>query len=192
MFFINDILILISNFSLVLQYFIPGYISILLFLFITGKRVDRGHTLILSCTLSYIWVILLNALIKTNQTFTVQAISIIGSIIFGIGFAKVYQSKRFKKLLVTRFHKTQHDYIWQDVIDFENGSVLKIYFTNRDYYLIGSYRISENRVENPWMAVSGYAKMDKNNDDIIDDKWLNNDNKYVVFPLKDVEYIEVI
>ena len=102
-------------------------------------------------------------------------------------------SKKISKILVTLFYKSINDDIWRDVFDFKNGSNLKIYIRDEDYYVIGNLNTYEEKGDSSWFAVSGFAKYDKKTN-----KEYNNEKGFVgdqstlyVIRLSDIEHIKV-
>lgn len=85
-----------------------------------------------------------------------------------------------------------NDSIWLDVIDFKNGSNLKVYFKNKNYYVLGSYRYHEINVADPWFAISGYVQFDiqtNQADPVIN--YENDSTIIMTFRLSDVDHIEI-
>lgn len=48
-----------------------------------------------------------------------------------------------------------------DVIDFKNGSNLKVFFKEKENYLIGQYKCYEEKGADSWFALTGYAWFSK-------------------------------
>lgn len=93
--------------------------------------------------------------------------------------------------MVRLFHKTPHNDIWHDVLDFDRGSNLKIYFKDSGIGLIGHHKVHEENGDDSWFAISAPIKFDINTDEIIDDRNMNNENIIVTFKLRDVKQIVV-
>lgn len=90
------------------------------------------------------------------------------------------------------FHQTLNDDIWSDILNYEVGANLIVYLKDKDYFIIGQYRLNEEKGEDSWFALSGYVKCDiKTNEVIPTANHLNNKNIFITFRLKDVDHIEV-
>lgn len=145
----------------------------------------------MSCVISYISLSIITLFYNNENILITSAISIIANTIVAILFAFIYKSERFNSFLLKTFNKTVSDDIWHDVFDFKNGSNLKVYFKNKDYYVIGSYRLSEDKGNDSWFAISGYGKYDKETNEAIDDSVINDNSVIMTFKLSDVEHIEI-
>lgn len=182
-----------------LQYFIPGGWCILFFSFATSKKVNEKHILVLSCVISYILLSLLSLIrIKffkniPNNAITNSALSIIiGSAIVLI-ISVLFTRKWFKQWMVQIFHKTPNSDIWRDVFDFEKGSNVKVYIKNSDYYIIGHFKSIEEKGDNSWLALSAFAKFDKETNENYKSEpaFLNNEDVIITVRLSDVGHIEI-
>lgn len=182
---------MIENIPEILQYFIPGYLFIIIFRFLTNKKIEKSIVLIMSCVLSYVFLSLTKSYCESTNIFIISAITVIIAVVCGLLFSLIYISKWFSWILVHVFHKTVHDDIWHDVFDFKNGSNLKVYFKDKDYYVIGSYRISEDNGNDSWFAISGYGKYDKETNDPIENGFIGDNSVIMTFKLSDVEHIEI-
>lgn len=91
--------------------------------------------------------------------------------------------------MVKCFHRTPKNNIWEDVVNFEHGSNIKVYLKNEDFYFYGGFGYIEESKDNPCIAISETRMVDFESAEIIDKL---NDGDYTVIKLSDVEYIEVI
>lgn len=91
------------------------------------------------------------------------------------------------------FHRTPNNDIWLDIFDLEKGSNLKVYLKNEDYFIVGQYRLHEEKGEDSWFALSGFSthKKDSNQEIISFSTIEQKDKIFVTFRLRDVEHIEV-
>ena len=105
----------------------------------------------------------------------------------------VSQRKWFQKVTIKLFHKTLSDDIWRDVFDLENGSNLKVFLKDKDYYLIGHLKNYEEKEDSSWLALSGFAKFDKktNKPCIEEPIYLNNSSVFVTVRFADIDFIEI-
>lgn len=126
-----------------------------------------------------------------------SALSIVLGILFVSITAVLSQQTFFKNITVKLFHKTFNDDIWRDVLDLENGSNLKVYLKGKDYYIIGHHKSHEENGNDSWLALSAFAKYDKetnknykNEPDYTDDD-IKNEYNIITVKFSDVEHIEV-
>lgn len=70
---------------------------------------------------------------------------------------------------------------------------MKVYLKNENYFIIGQYRLHEEKGEDSWFALSGFSTFKKEtNEQIVSYLDLEQKDKiFVTFRLKDVEHIEV-
>lgn len=191
---------MINNIPGLLQYFIPGYWVLFLFCFLTSKKINATTKNILSCVISYILLSLIYLIrniiplnLIPNNALSNSALSLIIGTIFSILISFILINEKTSKILTKFFYKTINDNIWRDVLDLENGSNLKVYVKDKDYYVIGSCDTYEENGDSSWISISGFAKYDK-----ITNKEYNNEEGYIndysvlyVIRLSDIEHIEV-
>lgn len=145
----------------------------------------------MSCVVSYVILSLITLFYVTEYTLTMAAISIIVNVIMALIFSCVYKSDVFNSFLLKRFNKTASDDIWHDVFDFKHGSNIKVYFKDKDYYVIGAYRLNEDKGNDSWFAISGYQKYNRFTNEEIEHGFLDDENVIMTFKLSDVEHIEI-
>jgi len=183
--------LLLKNIPTIFQYFFPGYWSIILFSFLTSKKIDRKMLLVLSCLFSYLSITLISLFKQINNTLILSGVSFIVLTIITIIVSILYSAKWFKKILVKLFHKTPHSDIWRDVLEFDQGSNLKVYFKENDVGIIGHHVVHEEKGNDSWFAISAPIKFNIQTDKIIDERNKDNENIIITFRLNDVEHIEV-
>lgn len=184
---------------LILQYIVPGYWVMILFRFSTSKKRNEKTELIASCVISYI-LLSINSLIRIrwfknlpDTALVNSALSFILGTLLVTMIAILIQKNYIKKAFVILFHKTINDNIWNDVFDLENGSNLKIYLKDKDYYIIGHHKNHEEKAEESWLAISAFAKFDKdtNKNYKNEPNYLNNENVIMTLRFSDIEHIEI-
>lgn len=188
---IEEFLLLLKNIPTILQYFLPGYWSIILFSFLNSKKTDRKMILVLSCLLSYLSITLISLFKQINNTLVLSGVSFIVLTALTIVVSILYSTKWLKKVLVRIFHKTPHSDIWSDVLEFDKGSNLKIYFKENDIGIIGHHVVHEENGDNSWFAISAPIKFNVETEEIIDDSNKDKEDVIVTFRLSDVEHIEI-
>lgn len=202
---IKEINLIIQNIPVILQYFIPGFLCLIIFKIITGTNTSNKYTAILSCVFSYIllsvselifiWIKSLEQF-KTN-VYVRSVISIIMGLILSIIFGICYHTKRLGKIMKFISGKTQYRRIWRDVIDLDNGSNLKIYVKDYNYYVYGHFRNVEEHEDDPYIAVFGYGKFDKVTNKLLEyepnhmDDDIKNDRNIYMIRMSNVDHIEI-
>lgn len=155
---IKEINLILDSIPKLLQYYIPGYWTIFIFGFFSSKKISKNIIHILSCSVSYIFISFIAfARAKINSPIAIPNTALINSFLslllgtaFALVAAKLFTSRKFSAFIVRIFHKTTNDDIWRDVLDLENGSNLKIYLKNENYYIIGHHKNHEEK-----MAIAG-------------------------------------
>ena len=102
----------------------------------------------------------------------------------------IFCAKWFSQVMVKLFHKTPNDNIWRDVLDLRNGSNLKLYIREEDYYVVGHHRNIEEKGDDSWIVLTGFVKLNKSDDTELESH--KEDNKSMIaIRLVDVEYAEI-
>ena len=186
---------------MILQYVLPGYWSVFLFKYFTSKKCSKELTIVISCVVSYILIALI-ALVRPELAFIKEipniaiinsGIAIIVGTIISMILAFIFCTKTFSKILVFLFHKTPNEDIWRDILDLKEGSNLKIYLRDKDYYIIGHHKNHEEKGEDSWIAVSAFGKFDvETNENYTEEpSFLDDENVVYTVRLSDVEHIEI-
>ena len=171
-----------------------------IFTYLTSKKIDSKIKLIMSCVLSYIFV----SLIATVNVFlfkskllelplVVSGISIVLSTTLAILTVKMFLSNWFKNIMKSVFYKSPNDDIWRDVFDYNHGTNLKVYLKETPYYIIGHYITHEEKDDKSWFALSSYSKIDKNTGLSYKNEpdYRDRENALITIRLDNVEHIEV-
>lgn len=104
---------------------------------------------------------------------------------------------RTNALFVKFFSRTLNDSIWDDVIDYKNGSVLKVHLKGKPYFIFGTLSHLEERGEDSWMSINKYAKYreepEGEEDELFGNEVSYNTEKdyHIVIRLADVDHVEV-
>lgn len=156
---------------------------------------------IMSCVVSYVLISFV-AFIRLKFDFLSKipdnaiynsGISLLIGTLFAILIALIFSSKWFSNITVKLFHKTSNEDIWRDILDLQNGSNLKIYLKNEDYYIIGHHKNHEEKGEESWLAVSAFGKYDKETNESYksEPSFLNDENVIYTIRFSDIEHIEI-
>lgn len=157
------------------------------------------NRMIASCVISYAFLSIVSLIrIKwfdwiPNTAIINSGLSIIIGLLFVCLIAISSQRKWFKKITVKLFHKTLNDDIWRDVFDLENGSNLKVYLKDKDYYIIGHLKNYEEKENDSWIALRSFAKFHKETNENYENEpnYLDNKDVVIVVRFSDIEHIEV-
>lgn len=179
---------------MILQYFVPGCLGLLIVSRFTNLKIKDLNFAVLSIVYSYASYVCIGAIHEDllEKPVIMSAVSIIVCLIVAIILVAIFNSKFVQDCLVRLFHTNLNTTIWDDVIDYKEGTNLKVYLKGKDYYFIGAYRYHEENTGDPYFAISGYSKIDRKSGDT--DVMIDHDgehNRYMVFKFSDVEYIEV-
>lgn len=189
----------LENIPLILQYFVPGFVSLLIFRFFSSKELKESQSgIIISAVASYVLIAItelfadkiafLNSI--HDSVLMKSGVAIIIGSIGAVIFALIFRAKWFSNLLVKCFNKTPNDNIWMDIIDFKKGSNLKIYERGKDYYITGHHYANEEKGNDSWFAVTAYSKKRVENDEVIEDH-SSNEKDILAVRLSDVDHMEI-
>lgn len=192
---------MIDSIPKILLYFIPGYLTLSIFSYLTTRKFQNNILFVLSCALSYTYLPILKILRfyvskykpVPNNLYIDIGIAIAIGIFLSLLFSWFYTSKIFSHILVKIFNKTPNDSIWKDIINLKKGTNLKVYITDSEYYVIGHFDTIEENGDLSWIAISGFAKYDvKTNEPYKEEpSFLNNVSCKYVIRLSDVKHIEL-
>ncbi len=170
-----------------------------MFEFALSKKIDTKNILIASCVISYALLSFMSLIrIKwlewlPNTAIINSGLSIVLGALFVCLIVILSQRKWFRKITVKLFHKTLNNDIWRDVLDLENGSNLKVYLKDKDYYVIGHHKNHEEKGNDSWIALSAFAKFDKITNENYKNEPVYLDRKDVIITIRfsDIEHIEI-
>lgn len=155
---------------------------------------------IMSCVISYLLITVVS-ISRTLIPFSKIPDTILANsaICFAIGtigaisVSLVFTSNFFSKFMIRFFQKTPNDNIWKDILDLKNGSNLKIYVKDQNYYVIGHHRNHEEKDGDCWLALSAFAKYDKetNKNYKNEPSYLEDENCIYTIRFSEIEHIEV-
>lgn len=201
MIIIGEMILLLDSIPKVLQYFIPGYWSLFIFRYFCSKRMSNYMMNLMSCVVSYILMAIITfmrvkigfLLLIPDNALVNSAIAIFMGTVLSICIALIVSRKWFSNVMVYWFHKTTNDDIWRDVINWKDGSNLKIYLKDQEYYLIGHQKNMEEKGEESWIAISAFGKFDKKTNENYREEpsYLDDENVIYTVRLSDIEHMEI-
>lgn len=192
---------MIDSIPRILLYFIPGYLTLTIFSYLTTRKFQNNILFILSCALSYTYLPALKFIrfcvskckpIPKGLYIDIGIVITLG-IVLALLFSWIYTSKIFSRILVKIFNKTPNDSIWKDIIDLKKDTNLKIYIKDSGYYVIGHFDTIEENGELSWIAISSFAKYDVETNEPYKEEplFLNNVSCKYVIRLSDIKHIEL-
>lgn len=201
MIIIGEMILLLDSIPKVLQYFIPGYWSLFIFRYFGSKRMSNYMMNLMSCVVSYILMAIITfmrvkigfLLLMPDNALVNSAIAIFMGTVLSICIALIVSRKWFSNVMVYWFHKTTNDDIWRDVINWKDGSNLKKYLKDQEYYLIGHQKNMEEKGEESWIAISAFGKFDKKTNENYREEpsYLDDENVIYTVRLSDIEHMEI-
>ena len=201
MIIIGEMILLLDSIPKVLQYFIPGYLSLFIFRYFCSKRMSNYMMNLMSCVVSYILMAIITfmrvkigfLLLIPDNALVNSAIAIFMGTVLSICIALIVSRKWFSNVMVYWFHKTTNDDIWREVINWKDGSNLKIYLKDQEYYLIGHQKNMEEKGEESWIAISAFGKFDKKTNENYREEpsYLDDENVIYTVRLSDIEHMEI-
>lgn len=188
---------ILENIPVLLQYYLPGLWTITVFKYFCSKEIQKESQTILACVVSYV-LLSISDLLSNIPFLGGMKVSVLGksgiSIILGTLLAllisSVFCAKWFSGVMVALFHKTPNDNIWRDVLDLTNGSNLKLYIRDADYYIIGHHRNIDEKGDDSWVVLTEFIKHNKNDNRVIETHEGKKDDM-IAIRMSDVEYAEI-
>lgn len=156
---IFDIEQIVNSIPLILEYFIPGFIFISFSQYLLSKSLSQ-HYVILSIVLSYLLksifsvahnYFLVNRVFLLNERIIILSCA---ALIFSVLFVKLYESKKVNYFFMMLNNKSLHDNIWDDVIDYKNGTTVRAICSDAEY--VGYLEYHEEKGNDSWMVLRDY------------------------------------
>lgn len=163
-----------------------------------SKKISNLSLNVASCVISYTlitfisfarYVLGLSYLYNANSFVFNSFMGIVLGIVLGIISMYVVGTNTFRKFMLNISHNTLNDDIFCDVLDLNNGSNLRIYFTNKDYYLIGHYKYHDDK-DHTWLVLGAYIKMSLNGKELLNCE--NDLENQIMVKFEDIDTIELL
>ena len=165
----DDMITLIQNIALLLEYFVPGYVMLRIICFGMSKTPSKyiiGESIAISYFIRIIThlakqLILPNAVISPDVRVIILVLL---SALIGVAIGYVYKNGTLDNILQYLFSRTSNQQIWDDVIttQFDNGVTVRITDKNGVEYT-GPIDYLEENVSDPWIAIKEYSIKDGDN-----------------------------
>lgn len=102
------------------------------------------------------------------------------------------KTKIIQGLLYASNNKSINDDIFDDIIDYEEPTMMSVYLKSSDVYYIGKYCFREEKGLDSWIVLINYCCVNRSNNKILYDPQKDNEKSTVMINLHDVERIENI
>ena len=182
----EEILKAINNVALILNYWLPGYLFILVFRLIVGNKFNDNINIIAVVISTILKTGIVDRINISNNDFALAVtclICICCAILVGLFYRIPGINDTFGKV----FYKSFHDNIWEDVIDFERGTALVLTMYDGSI-LIGGFEMIEENGNDSWIALDAYRLRDSNNELVFQYDDLNQNSRIMV-RVSDIKYI---
>lgn len=143
----------------ILEYFIPGFIFIRIFQILSSRKTS-DYQMILSVVISYILKAVCSIgheYIYSDVIFSwswrVVILSVL-AVVSSVVLVVITEWKRVNDLILKVNHKSIHDDIWHDVVDYKNGTTLRVVCNDATYtgVLVGH----EEKGNESWFVLEDY------------------------------------
>lgn len=176
---------------MILEYFIPGFIYIIVFNFFTSRRSPENllvGSVVISYVLKAIGSVLHGRILSTIIIEWNTSVIILSSAALILSLVSVIlsENKLINRILLKINHKSIHNDIWHDVLDYKNGTTLRVVCDNAIY--TGILVCHEEKETDSWFVLKEYII--EENGELIN---LEGDeaNPKLAVNLKDVKRIEL-
>lgn len=192
---IKDLIPIMSD---LINLFLSGFIFMYTYNWFNNKKTD--------ISILTIWSLFISALIKSFYSvihiFLLSSINIpdaikvvvysLTGLLLALLFTSLKKVKIFNRLLYEVNNKSINDDIFDDVIDYDKRTMMKIYIKSSDVYYIGRFFFREENGINSWISLVEYYCVDKKTNNKLFDPEAGGLCSSVVINLKEVERIEII
>lgn len=164
---LNDIINLLP---IIFEYFAPGYLFLNVFYYLTSRKLPK-NILVGSIAISYIlkavYLIFINNRIGVEflsyWSFRALILCLV-SLSFSIICVLITENRKFNKFFMNINHKSLHNDVFSDIVDYKNGTTLRVRCEDCDY--IGKLLCYEEKDKNSWIVLTNYII--QNDDDEFD------------------------
>lgn len=182
----------IDSIALIINYWMPGFIAILILCALTGhKLTETRNTTLVAVVISVIVktgiVDHLSFLSSNDASLAATCvICILGSIIICL----CYRCNKINSIISRVFIKSMHNNMWEDLIDFKNGTALALKL-NDGCELIGGYELVEENGEKSWLVLDAYEMCDEDGNVLFDYMSYGKESRMAI-RVSDIKTIQTI
>lgn len=105
---------------------------------------------------------------------------------------KLLQYKFIQRILYSTNYKSINEDIFDDIIDYDERTMMNIYIKSSNIYYLGRFIIREEKGLNSWIVLTDYYRINKESNNPLFDPDKGGLNSTVAINLRDVERIELI
>lgn len=146
-------------------------------------------TLIKSFYSSLHIILLSNIKIPDSVKIIVYSLS---GLLLAILLTRFKKTRLFNRFLYVINNKSINDDIFDDIIDYDKRTMMKIYIKSSDVYYIGRFSFKEENGINSWISLVEYNCVDKKTNNKVFDPTAGGLCSSVAINLKEIERIEII
>lgn len=178
--------------------FLSGFIFIMMFSWLNSKKYDNAVLVVWSLVISYIIKIFYSAVhsIVFTDVDINEYVKVLIYIITSVGLSflvtKLLRIKVLRRILYKTNNKSINDDIFDDIIDYEEPTMMSIYLKSSEVYYVGKYCYREEKGLDSWIVLIDYCCANRNNNKILYNPQKENKKSTVMINLHDVERIENI
>jgi len=181
----------------VINLFLSGFIFVCTYNWL-NKKTDTSILTVWSLFIS----ILIKSFYATLHNYILSGLSIPNSfkilILSSTGFilalvcTYLKNTKFIKRGLYYANNKSIHDDIFDDIIDYNKRTMMRVFIKSSNVYYLGRFSFGEEKGLDSWISLIDYCCVDKNTHDTLFDPDNGGLCSSVVINLKDIERIEII
>lgn len=97
-----------------------------------------------------------------------------------------------QKILHCLFKKSTNDDIFNDIIDYNNSTMLSLYLKSSNIYYVGKFSMREEKGLDSWIILINYCSVNKETNEVIYNPKDGNLCSSVAINLRDIERMEII
>lgn len=190
----DDLLFLIENIPSVLKLYVPGIISLLVYLFFNGGKLSTTTKAYSAVILSYTLCSLVELISKiswlrwmASSVWTVSATATILGVLMACLISYIIRNDYIAELSNKHLHRTLLN-TWDVMLDLDNGTTLAIYEKGKDYFVAGNFMLLDDSTKDPWVVLNGYKKFATSNREVIG-AYCEGQCRYMI-KMSDVEHFE--
>lgn len=178
--------------------FLPGFIFMSVYGWIKNKKFDVSILTIWSLFISELIVVfyaVIHSVVLSSHVFNNYfkiLIYVMTSVALPFLIIYLCNTKFFRQILFKTNNKSVNSDIFDDIIDYNKKTILRIYIKNSNVLYIGTFKIREEKGNESYIALINYASMNYNTKDIIFYPDTKNLKSSVAINLKDIERIELV
>lgn len=189
---------LIKDIPLLLQYIVPGAIGLSILCFGLDRKISTKTYVVTSCIMSYIAICICSLLHKkltwlANGELADSLYATVILLVFSVIVIILVNQKWMNNILVFLFRRSVHDDIWRNVIDFDNGSNVKVYLKDKGYYIIGHFgNIEESNTDSKWIEISAPSKRYIDTNELLENVVDNSQDDSVSILIRESEIDQIV